>query len=78
MQPGRRVGPYQILEILGQGGVVAFCIAFNANPTLVGRMVTIDDWQVLLAGILPQTFHPQMPAAGAFSQLPHGEVEAHL
>lgn len=51
--------------------------AFNGNATLVGRMVTVNDRQVLLAGVLPRTFRPQLPAPAAVSQLPPGEVEAY-
>ncbi len=50
--------------------------AFNGDATLVGRMVTVNDRQVLLAGVLPRTFRPQLPAP-AVSQLPPGEVEAY-
>jgi predicted permease len=51
--------------------------AFNGDATLVGRMVTVNDRQVLLAGVLPRTFRPQLPAPAAVSQLPPGEVEAY-
>ena len=51
--------------------------AFDGDATLVGRMVTVDDRQVLLAGVLPRTFRPQLPAPAAVSQLPPGEVEAY-
>ena len=34
-------------------------------------------WQALLAGVLPRTFRPQLPAPAAVSQLPPGEVEAY-
>jgi len=50
--------------------------AFNGDATLVGGMVTVNDRQVLLAGVLPRTFRPQLPAP-AVSQLPPGEVEAY-
>ena len=49
---------------------------FNGDSSVVGRMVTIDDRQVLLAGVLPRTFRPQLPAPVAVS-LPPGEVEAY-
>ncbi|PYR44518.1 MAG: hypothetical protein DMF93_00035 [Acidobacteria bacterium] len=51
--------------------------AFNGDATLVGRMVTVNDRQALLAGVLPRTFRPQLPAPAAVSQLPPGEVEAY-
>ncbi len=51
--------------------------AFNGDPTLVGRMVTVNDRQVLIAGVLPRTFRPQLPAPAAVSQLPPSEVEAY-
>ena len=54
-----------------------FETAFNGDASVVGRMVTVNDRQVLLAGVLPRTFHPQLPAPAAVSQLPPGEVEAY-
>jgi predicted permease len=54
-----------------------FETAFNGDATLVGRMVTVNDRQVLLAGVLPRTFRPQLPAPAAVSQPPPGEVEAY-
>ncbi len=54
-----------------------FETAFSGDATLVGRMVTINDRQVLLAGVLPRTFHPQLPAPAGVSQLAPGEVEAY-
>jgi predicted permease len=51
--------------------------AFNGDASLVGRMVTVNDRQVILAGVLPRTFQPQLPAPAAVSQLPPGEVEAY-
>jgi predicted permease len=54
-----------------------FDSAFNGDATFVGRMITVNDRQVLLAGVLPRTFRPQLPAPAAVSQLPPGEVEAY-
>jgi len=51
--------------------------AFNGDAALVGRMVTVNDRQVLLAGDLPRTFRPQLPAPAAVSQLAPGDVEAY-
>jgi putative ABC transport system permease protein len=51
--------------------------AFNGDASLVGRMVTVNDRPVLLAGVLPRSFHPQLPAPATMSQLPPGEVEAY-
>jgi putative ABC transport system permease protein len=51
--------------------------AFNGDTTLVGRMVTVNDRQALLAGVLPRTFRPQLPEPAAVSQLSPGEVEAY-
>jgi predicted permease len=51
--------------------------AFNGDAAVVGRMVTVSDRPVLIAGVLPRTFHPQLPAPAAVSQLPPGEVEAY-
>lgn len=50
---------------------------FNGDAGVVGRMVTVNDRPVLLAGVLPRSFHPQTPAPAAVSQLPPGEVEAY-
>jgi putative ABC transport system permease protein len=50
---------------------------FNGDATLVGRMVTVNDRQVLLAGVLPRTFRPPLPVPAAASQLPPGDVEAY-
>jgi len=51
--------------------------AFNGDAALVGRMVTVNDRQALLAGVLPRTFRPQLPAPAAVSQLSPGDVEAY-
>jgi predicted permease len=54
-----------------------FETAFSGDATLVGRMVTVNDRQVLLAGVLPRTFRPELPSPAAVSQLAPGEVEAY-
>ena len=54
-----------------------FETAFRGNASLVGRMITVNDRQVLLAGVLPASFRPQLPAPTAASQLPPGEIEAY-
>ena len=51
--------------------------AFNGDATLLGRMVTVNDRPVLLAGVLPRSFRPQLPAAAAVSQVPPGDVEVY-
>jgi predicted permease len=51
--------------------------AFGGDASIVGRMTTVNDRQVLLAGVMPHTFRPQLPVPAAVSQLPPGEVEAY-
>jgi predicted permease len=51
--------------------------AFGGDASVVGRVAIVNDRPVMIAGVLPRGFAPQLPPPTAVSQLSAGEVEAY-
>jgi putative ABC transport system permease protein len=51
--------------------------AFAGDGSVVGRLVTVNERQVLVAGVLRAGFHPQLPPPVAASQLPPGDPDGY-
>jgi putative ABC transport system permease protein len=54
-----------------------FVRAFNSDPTIAGRAVTIGGRQVTIAGVLAPDFRPQIAKPFASSGLPEKAIEAY-
>jgi len=51
--------------------------AFAGDGSVVGRPVTVNERQVLVAGVLRAAFRPQLPPPPAAAQLPPGDVDGY-
>src|SRR5262245_14619920 len=54
-----------------------FVRAFDADPTVAGRAVTINGRQVTIAGVLPPGFRPQLTKPFAWNGLPEKAIDAY-
>jgi len=51
--------------------------AFAGDGSVVGRPVTVNERQVLVAGVLRAAFRPQLPPPPAVAQLPPGDLDGY-
>jgi len=55
----------------------AFVQLFHSDPSAIGRAVSVDGQPATIAAVLPETFHPQLPAFGVIVDLDTAETAAY-
>ncbi len=55
----------------------AFAALFQSDPRVIGRTVSVDGRAASIAAVLPDTFHPQLPAFGVIVDLDTAEPSAY-